>query len=76
METRKLGSIPLGRREREVADALRAGLAPRQIAEQLGISIETVRKHRTNIYRKLKITGIAQLIGTLGPHRAFFFQPC
>jgi DNA-binding CsgD family transcriptional regulator len=76
METRKLGSSPLGRREREVADALRAGLAPRQIAERLGISIETVRKHRANIYRKLKIAGITQLIATLGPYRAVFFQPC
>jgi DNA-binding CsgD family transcriptional regulator len=76
MKMRKPDVNPLTTREREVADWLRAGQSHRDVAARLGISIETVRKHRNSIYRKLSVASIAQLIATLGPHPADFFLLC
>jgi LuxR family maltose regulon positive regulatory protein len=44
---------PLTEREREVLHLLAAGLTNREIAEQLVVSPETVKKHSANIYGKL-----------------------
>jgi DNA-binding CsgD family transcriptional regulator len=40
-------------REREILDALGQGLRDKEIAAQLGISIETVRTHVRNAIRTL-----------------------
>jgi len=45
----------LTRREIEICDAIRNGLASKEIAEFLNISRQTVEKHRTNIRKKLSI---------------------
>jgi DNA-binding CsgD family transcriptional regulator len=66
----------LTQREREVAEGLCTGDAPRRIAQQLRISPETVRKHRASIYRKLGIGSITQLIATLGPRCEVFILRC
>lgn len=42
-------------REREVLDGLAHGLAYKQIADQLGISIGTIRTHIERIYQKLHV---------------------
>ena len=49
-------------REREVAMCLASGYSYKDISEELFISISTVRKHVTNIYRKLNINNQRQLI--------------
>jgi two-component system, LuxR family, response regulator FixJ len=49
-------------REREIADLLVAGLANRQIAEKLGISVRTVEVHRASIMRKTNAKGLAELV--------------
>lgn len=41
--------------EQEILSRLAAGLAPKEVAAQLGISWETVRKHTSNIYEKLHV---------------------
>lgn len=45
----------LSPREREVLTALARGLIYKEIAAELGISIETIRTHLHNIYKKLQV---------------------
>lgn len=52
----------LSARESEILNCLAAGLASRQIAESLGMSVRTVETHRQNIRRKLGLAGQAELI--------------
>ncbi|MEO8017940.1 MAG: helix-turn-helix transcriptional regulator [Pseudomonadota bacterium] len=55
----------LGRRERQVADLLSAGLALKAVAMKLGLSPSTVENHRDHIYRKLAISSRPALIAAL-----------
>jgi len=57
-----LPESPLTDREKEIIAGLVDGLSYKMIASQLNISIETVRYHIKNIYRKLHIHSKAQLI--------------
>jgi two-component system, NarL family, nitrate/nitrite response regulator NarL len=52
----------LSARETEILRCLADGLASRQIAEMLGMSVRTVETHRHNIRRKLDLAGQAELI--------------
>jgi DNA-binding NarL/FixJ family response regulator len=45
----------LSQREREILDLLAKGFRYKEIADQLFISVETVRKHIRNIYEKLQV---------------------
>lgn len=45
----------LSSREREVLELLSKGLLYKEIASQLGITYETVKKHLKNIYQKLHV---------------------
>jgi len=61
--TRTAASRPvLSQRESEILGCLAHGLASKQIAEQLGMSVRTVETHRHNIRRKLNLGGQAELI--------------
>jgi DNA-binding CsgD family transcriptional regulator len=64
----------LSKREQEVAAGLCAGLAPRQLAVQLGISLETTRKHRASLYRKLRVSNIVELMRALAPEQHPFLS--
>jgi predicted ATPase/DNA-binding CsgD family transcriptional regulator len=55
------GAGALTARERDVAAAVRSGLANKAIARQLGVSMKTIEFHLGNIYRKLGITSKVQL---------------
>lgn len=57
----------LSPREREVLDALAAGLANKQIADRFGISIRTVEQHRANLKKKLQARTLADLLRDAGP---------
>ena len=48
-------SVDLSPRERSVLDGLAEGLAYKQIADQLGVSIHTVRTYIRRIYEKLHV---------------------
>jgi DNA-binding NarL/FixJ family response regulator len=46
----------LSRREKEILEMLAKGLLYKEIAEQLFISPETVKKHVYHVYEKLHVT--------------------
>jgi LuxR family maltose regulon positive regulatory protein len=48
---------PLSRRELEILSLLAERLSNREIADQLFISIATVKRHTANIYQKLAVVG-------------------
>ena len=52
----------LSARESEILRCLADGMASKQIAEALGMSVRTVETHRQNIRRKLGLAGQAELI--------------
>ncbi|WP_080370409.1 helix-turn-helix domain-containing protein [Pseudomonas farris] len=52
----------LSRREREIALHIACGRTSKEIAQRLSLSDLTVRKHRENLYRKLGIGSIPQLV--------------
>jgi DNA-binding NarL/FixJ family response regulator len=53
--------LPLSTRERRVAILIGQGASNKEIAESLGISELTVKKHVTNILRKLELHDRLQL---------------
>lgn len=52
----------LSEREAEVMQQIVAGLANKEIAQALGLSPRTVEAHRANIFSKLDISSLAQLV--------------
>lgn len=52
----------LSPREREVLELLAKGLPYKEIAELMGVSIETVRKHCHNIYEKLQVSSRTEAV--------------
>jgi RNA polymerase sigma factor (sigma-70 family) len=55
----------LSNREREILDYLSKGLLYKEIAAELGISQETVRKHVYNIYEKLHVGNRIEAVNKL-----------
>ena len=53
---------PITTREREVLELLSKGLPYKEIADMLGVSIETVRKHCHNIYEKLQVNSRTEAV--------------
>src|SRR5436190_2957638 len=53
---------PLSAREREVLELLSKGLPYKEIADLLGVNIETVRKHCHNIYEKLQVSSRTEAV--------------
>lgn len=52
----------LTRREREIVALLAGGMTPRYIAGKLSISKRTVDVHKSNVFKKLKINNISELV--------------
>ena len=53
-------TVKLSRREREALVDLARGLSNREIAERMGISINTVNKHVQQIFTKLNVRNRVQ----------------
>lgn len=65
--TAPMGPELLTPREADVLELLRQGRANAEIALALHISVETVRTHRRNIYRKLGVRTRRELAGLSAP---------
>ncbi len=55
-------SSPLSPKEAEVANWLVDGLSYKMVADQMGVSVETIRTHIKNIYKKLHVHSKGELI--------------
>ncbi len=53
---------PLSNREREVLQLTSQGLTAKEVGKELGISANTVERHRANIMNKLGLSNRAQLV--------------
>jgi DNA-binding NarL/FixJ family response regulator len=53
---------PISAREREVLELLSKGLPYKEIADLLGVNIETVRKHCHHIYEKLQVSSRTEAV--------------
>ncbi len=60
--TRAGSEHPISAREREVLELLSKGLPYKEIADLLGVNIETVRKHCHNIYEKLQVSSRTEAV--------------
>ena len=70
LDVRELQSDPihqLSRKERAMLEALSKGLTNRELSKELGITINTVKFHLSNLYEKLSVKNRAQAI-------AFFYS--
>jgi len=55
----------LSPRECEVMQLLAGGLTLKEIATELGISVQTASKHRSNLFEKLRISNEVELLKLL-----------
>jgi len=56
----------LAPREREVLDLILAGYANQEISEKMGISYATTKQYKSNIFMKLDVQTMAELIELMG----------
>jgi DNA-binding NarL/FixJ family response regulator len=62
--TRSIGPTGVGRfspRERQIATFLASGCSNQEIANRLGLRLQTVKNHLSRIYRKLGVPNRVQL---------------
>jgi DNA-binding NarL/FixJ family response regulator len=59
---REIDADPLTPREREILQLIAEGLATKQVAAQLGISVKTAESHRARIMRKLNVHEVTGLV--------------
>lgn len=62
IEVKTAERAPLTSREIAIASHVGRGLSSKRIGDCLGISEHTVRKHRENIARKLRLRNAAELV--------------
>lgn len=61
----KTDTPPLTPREREVLEHISMGKTSKHVAADLGISENTVEVHRKNIYSKLNVHSVVELLRTI-----------
>lgn len=52
----------LTRREKEVFELLAGGNTAKQIADDLALSVRTMEQHKKNIYKKLEVNSLAEVV--------------
>jgi two-component system, NarL family, response regulator LiaR len=66
VETKAMKDNPLSEREQSVLQLVAKGYVNKEIAVKLCISIETVKKHLQNTYRKLRATNKIEALRKAG----------
>lgn len=61
--------LKLSAREIEIIKLIKLGIGNKQISTQLGLSVYTIETHRKNIYRKLNLQGVGELIKFANEHQ-------
>lgn len=61
-ENTDVNIFSLSKREMEIITLIKKGMSSKEIAETLNISNYTVETHRKNIFRKLKIKSVSELV--------------
>ena len=64
-ENNSSSSDVLTTKEKEIVDAITSGLSNKEIAQKLFVSLNTIKTHNSNIYKKLGVNSRAQLIEKL-----------
>lgn len=59
---KELAMVPLSKQERNIRDLILAGKSNKDIANELYISLNTVKTHITNIYNKLQVDSRQELL--------------
>lgn len=69
-------SMLLTLREKEILSILIQGRLDKEIANELGISLDTVKKHNKSIYKKLNVRNRSEVIVLLNTvnHSDFFLE--
>ena len=67
--------ITLTTREQEIFTRLLEGAAPKELAHSLNITLNTFKTHQKNLYRKLDVNNIRQLIATYSTGPADYPHP-
>ena len=70
----KIKNNNLTNREKEILQLVVAGNSSKDVANQLGISENTVEKHRKNIFLKLDVSSVAELVRIAIHHRLVEFD--
>jgi DNA-binding NarL/FixJ family response regulator len=52
----------LSRREKQIVDALLAGCTNKEIAQQLGVSDQTIKNQLTTLYKKAGVSSRLELV--------------
>ena len=52
----------LSRREKQIVDALLAGCTNKEIAQQLGVSDQTIKNQLTTLYKKVGVSSRLELV--------------
>jgi two-component system nitrate/nitrite response regulator NarL len=52
----------LSRREKQIVDALLAGCTNKEVAQQLGVSDQTIKNQLTTLYRKVGVSSRLELV--------------
>jgi RNA polymerase sigma factor (sigma-70 family) len=52
----------LSRREKQIVDALLAGCTNKEIAQQLGVSDQTIKNQLTTLYKKMGVSSRLELV--------------
>lgn len=61
-ESMNVNVFSLSKRETEIISLIKKGMSSKEIAETLNISGYTVETHRKNIFRKLKVKSVSELV--------------
>lgn len=61
--------LKLSAREIEIIRLIKSGMLNKQISTELKLSVYTIETHRKNIYRKLNLQGVGELIQFANEHK-------